>query len=490
MYGDGEDGLVDAHGDPRVRHPDGMSIIDRIHLTAPASQVRPSVQRLPRPRASALIRSDAWILGAFIVAVTLGLWWQHGGIETLLAGGVQTLRGIGQVTGLSAALAALGAIVLTARPRQLERRYGLDRMLAAHRWFGIVTVLAVVLHAVVDTWAWAAGTGTGLVTALGDLLAHQQWMVAALVGTLLFVVIGLTSYRRIKAALSYETWYFVHTLGYLAVLLAFGHQLTLGTDFTSDTLALVWWCGLAIAAVAIILWSRLGGLLVAMTRRFYVVAVSAEADRTRAIHVSGPGLASLRAQGGQFFFLRPLVKGLWWQAHPISVSAAPTTAGLRFTVKELGDDTPALVRLRPGTRVVLEGPYGVFTADQARGSRLVLVAGGVGVGPIRAILEDCHPDQAPIVIVRVHDHADLAHRVELEQLVAARNGTLHVLAGPRAWFAASDPFAAATLAAWIPDLAQRHAFVCGPRSLESAVTTGLRKAGMPTRNIHHEQFGV
>ncbi len=241
---------------------------------------------------------------------------------------------------------------------------------------------------------------------------------------------------------------------------------------------------LAIAA------GRLGDFGRSLTRRFYVSAVSREADGIGAVHVAGPGLQRLRVASGQYFNIRALTPHLWWQAHPYSVSAAPTTAGLRFTVKELGEDSTRFLQVRPGTRLLLEGPYGAFTVDQAQGSAVVLVAGGVGVTPIRALLEDCTPGQRPMVIVRVRSERDLAHRVELERLVASRDGSLHVLAGPRQWFARNDPFAPETLRAWIPDLADRHVFVCGPASLESAVMKGMRRAGVPAKHIHHERFGV
>ena len=121
---------------------------------------------------------------------------------------------------------------------------------------------------------------------------------------------------------------------------------------------------------------------------------------------------------------------------------------------------------------------------------MVLIAGGVGISPIRALLEDCTPQQRPIVIVRVRDEGDVAHRQELERMVEARNGVLHVLAGRREWFTRNDPFSPEILRAAIPDIASRHVFVCGPASLESAVMTGMRKAGVPTSNVHHERFGV
>lgn len=449
-----------------------------------------AVRRLPRPRRSRLLTTDLLAAGGFVLLVTLGLWWQHDGLTALTGGGIGALSAVGQLTGLLAALAALGGLILTSRPRWLERRYGQDQLIAAHRWFGIVTVTAVVVHAIADTWAWGAATGGTIVSGLVDLLANEAWMVAATAATVLFVVIGLSSWRRIRRLIPYETWYFVHLTGYLAVLLGFGHQLTLGSDFVADPLAFWWWTGLFVLTAVVVTWSRLGDLLRSATRRFYVTAVSREATGIGSLHVSGPGLRRLRVAGGQFFNVRALTRDLWWQAHPYSVSAAPTTAGIRFTIKELGEDSSRMLRLEPGTRLMLEGPYGVFTVEQAQGAPVVLVAGGVGISPIRALLEDCGPHQTPIVIVRVHDKADLAHRAELERMVAARNGVLHVLAGPRRLFSRQDPFAPETLRAWILDLPSRHVFVCGPASLESAVMAGMRKAGVPTDHIHHERFGV
>ena len=465
-------------------------------ITSPSTGVtRPSgeppvVRRLPRPRPSGLLTTDLLAVGGFVVAVTLGLWWVHGGVAALVGGGVGTLSTLGQVSGLIAALAALGGLVLTSRPRLLERRYGQDQLLVAHRWFGIVTVLAVVVHAVADTWAWGAASGGTIVSGLVDLLAHESWMVAATASFVIFMSIGLTSWRRLRRRIPYESWYFLHLTGYLAVLLGFGHQLTLGSDVASDPLAFWWWTALFVITALVVVTARLGDLGRSLTRRFYVTAVSREARGIGALHVSGPGLRRLQVASGQFFGVRALTRDLWWQVHPFSVSAAPTTAGMRFTIKDLGEDSARMLALEPGTRLVLEGPYGVFTVEQAAGQPVVLVAGGVGIGPIRALLEDCGAHQTPVVIVRVHDEADVAHRLELERMVAARNGRLVIIAGPRRLFARQDPFAPEALHRLVPDLATRHVFVCGPASLEHAVVASMRKAGVPSGHVHHERFGV
>ncbi|MGV1003576.1 MAG: ferric reductase-like transmembrane domain-containing protein [Candidatus Nanopelagicales bacterium] len=445
---------------------------------------------LPGPPAGRLLGSDLTIISGFIATVTAGLWARSGGVTLLLRGGIDTASAVGQLAGFTAALSALAALILTARPRMIERRFGLDGLIRMHRWFGIVTVVAVVLHAVLDTWVWGNRTGDNLIAAWFDLMANENWTVAASVAAGLFLTLGLTSWKRLKRMLSYETWYFVHLLGYLAVLLGFAHQLTLGSDLAADPVFYWWWVTVFAASAGVIVWSRIGSLVRPLRHRFYVTAITREAPGVGALHLTGPGVASTRAHAGQFFVLRALAPGLWWQAHPFSLSVPPNTAGLRFTIKELGDDTPAYLRLPYGTRVLLEGPYGIFTAQQARGEKVVLIGAGVGVAPLRAILEDCTADQEPIVIVRVHAEQDLVHRAELEALLATRNGQLWVLAGPRAWFARNDPFAPARFLQHIPDLAQRHAFVCGPTALGAIVSGGLRAAGTPTRNIHTESFGA
>ena len=269
-------------------------------------------------------------------------------------------------------------------PRVLERRYGQDQLLAAHRWFGIVTVVTVVVHAVDGH----AGPGARPRAARSS----AAWSTCSPTRR------GWSPPRSARCSCSssgcrpgdgcagcipYETWYFVHLTGYLAVLLGFGHQLTLGADFATDTLRVLVVDGpVRDGRPSLITYARLGDLVRSLTRRFYVTAVSREANGIGSLHVSGPGLRRLRVAGGQFFNVRALTRG------PV-VAGAPLL-GVRGT-----DDGRAalhdqgagrgLVRAccgcDPGTRLVLEGPYGVFTAEQAEGAPVVLVAGGVGISP-------------------------------------------------------------------------------------------------------------
>src|SRR6185503_15122577 len=122
----------------------------------------------------------------------------------------------------------------------------------------------------------------------------------------------------------------------------------------------------------------------------------------------------------------------WWEAHPFSLSAAPGSERLRITVKGVGEYTAALRALRPGTRVIAEGPFGAFTAAARRRRRVLLIAGGVGITPIRALLEDMPATPGDIAVVyRAQRPGDVILRDELDALAATRGAELHYVVGER-----------------------------------------------------------
>ena len=252
------------------------------------------------------------------------MWLGHGGWAEITAGRSGFFVGLAQLTGLYASLLALAGITIAARPAMLERRVGLDRALGWHRRLGGSFTILAVLHTIVSVVAYADVDQIGVVHELGELLTHYRFMVPAAIGTGMLVVIAVSSMRALRRRLSYETWYFIHLNAYFAVALAFGHQLTAGSDLVSDHLARAYWIALHLAVLGVIVWSRIGGLVRSIGRQqLRVDAVVPESPDTVSIYLGGPQVANIRAEAGQFFMLRVLKPGLWWQTHPFSLSAAP-----------------------------------------------------------------------------------------------------------------------------------------------------------------------
>lgn len=424
-----------------------------------------------------------WVVVGFPVIAVL-MWISGGGWELIGSSFEGALTGVGQLAGLASGLAALAGLALAARPLIVERKWGLDHMLGWHRWTGMITVFVLIVHAVALVWAYSLRSAMNPWQELVFLFG-QAWMPAAMVAGALMLLVAGTSWHRIKNSMAYETWYYLHVLGYLAVALALGHVLVMGSDFVDNWAARAWWIGMYVAVAVLIVWSRLRPLLVSLTRPMRVTGVEYLADGAMSVWVAGPALRRMQVSSGQFFSLRFAVPGLWWQSHPYSLSAEPFAEGLRFTFN-LGDDAEQFRKIRLGTRVWLEGPYGRFTAARAEGRKVLLVAGGSGIAPLRAILADLTPDQQPEVLLRVHSPQNAWFLDELDQLVRAKNGRLHLVSGSRTALL-HDPFSPAAFLSTVPDVASRTAFVCGPTGMTRAASRGLGKAGVT--NIFNERYG-
>jgi ferredoxin-NADP reductase len=198
----------------------------------------------------------------------------------------------------------------------------------------------------------------------------------------------------------------------------------------------------------------------------------------------GRQLDKLNAQGGQFFSWRFFQAGHWWLSHPYSLSAAPQEKFLRVTVKNLGDHSAEIQNLKPGTRVFFEGPYGTFVASRASRGHIVLVGGGVGITPLRALMEELDPTKEIDVLFRASKDEDLVLRHELDELADKMGARVHYLVGPRA----KHPMNADYISKFVPAFADSDVYVCGPTPLVDAVRDAARDAGIPKDRFHDEAF--
>lgn len=433
-------------------------------------------------------RRQAVLYGA-TVAVAAGLLlvlWM--GVHVESAGALRARGGkvtfLGQETGLAGGYLLLVMLVLVARFPWLERAAGQDRLVRWHRLLGQWPVYLLCLHAVLITAGYAQGDRVGFLHQFWVLLRSYPDVLAATVALGLIVVAAISSIRAARRRMRYETWWSLHLYLYLALALGFAHQIANGQSFVGHPLARLFWA---------VLWGTTAGavlvfrVLVPVWRSAYhglrVVRVHEEAPGVVSVVCRGRHLDRLGVRGGQFFHWRFLAHGHWWLAHPYSVSALPRSNLLRFTVKDLGDHSAALGRLPIGTRVAIEGPYGAFTRDAA-GARVLLVGAGVGVTPIRSLLEHLDPDVDVTLILRAGAEEELVFRKEFTSLMARRRGRTAVLVGSRRMY----PMGVRQLAELVPDIDERDVYVCGPEAFSERVVESARRLGVPERRIHCEQF--
>jgi len=451
-----------------------------------------------RPAIAPVLPAARWRVRGVDVAVVLaangvliaGMWVRHGGLDQLgsIAG---VSMATGQLTALFGTYLALIQIVLMSRTPWLERRFGRDGLTAAHRWIGFATVWLLVAHGVFTTTGFAIAEGSSVLGEAWTLVTTWDFVLMATVSLALFVAVAVTSVRLARRRLSYESWYGLHLYVYLAVALGFAHQLVVGTDFVDDPVARVYWVGLYVVTIGLLVAFRVGTPIARNLRhRFRVVNVVHESEDVVSIYLGGRELDRFAVRAGQYLVVRFLTDG-WWRAHPYSISAQPNGRWLRLTVKALGDDSARLGDLAVGTRAIIEGPYGNLTADRRASARVTLVAGGIGLTPLRALVEELSAAVPVTLLYRAHDATDLIFRRELDLLAERRGVMVRYLVGPRGArrrVAGDDPLDRASIAAMVPDIADHDVYVCGPPGLMSSVTRTLRSLGVPPNRIHQERF--
>jgi predicted ferric reductase len=445
-----------------------------------------------RPAGRATTRKvTAWIVRLVALAnigIVVWLWLNGGGISAVHDWGT-FYTSAGRITGLLAMDALLIQVLLIARLPFLELIAGFDRLAAWHRLNGKLTLYLILAHVGFITAGYAAMDRISIPAEYLTFLQQYNGMIAATVGTVLLVLVAVTSIVIVRRRLRYETWFLVHFMAYAGIALSWFHQIPSGNEFVTNPLAAAYWTALYVATLLFVILFRAGKpLLRAVWHDLRVAAVVEEGPGVVSLHITGRHVDWLNARAGQFFLWRFLDRERWREAHPFSLSAAPNGRSLRITVKGLGDFTNRMHEIKPGTRVVAEGPFGSFTDEARTRERVALIAGGVGITPIRALLEEMDGNLA--LIYRVVREGDLIFRGELEALARRRHIALHFVTGDHRTLGNEHLLSAAHLRTLLPDIARREVYLCGPPAMMKALERNVRRAGVDRRHIHVDRFAL
>jgi predicted ferric reductase len=447
--------------------------------------------RVPRWWRDASV-SAFWLVLLWVTA----LWVLNGGVQELgtPSGALTTL---GRLTGLIASALLLVQVFLMARVPWFEQAWGQDALARTHRIVGLTSFTLLWAHIVLITLGYAAGTPLGLWGTIVDFVLNYPGMLLAVAGTVALCMVVVTSLKRARRRLRYESWHLIHLYGYLGAGLALPHQLWTGQDFVGSLPATVTWWTLYAVCAAAVLGFRVGLPLVRSLRAgLRVVAVRSEGPGVSSVLVGGPGVARLGVRPGQFFHWRFLDGPGWSRAHPYSLSAAPDGRHLRITAAQVGDGTARLETLRPGTRVLLEGPYGRLHEGVRTQQKVLLLGAGIGITPLRSILEGLDSQTRDVVVVhRAHSSDQLFLAPELSDLAARKGGRYVTVTGPRTpgrhtWLPATAAHLtdAQALTQLVPDVAERDVFLCGAPGWMDAARQAALESGVPADHIHLERF--
>lgn len=437
------------------------------------------------------VRSDLLkVLGWTTVAASIALFLADGGMTRFGSVG-EAMTSIGILAGLTATALMCIMLLLAARIPFVDRTIGHDQALALHSKLGKWTIYGLLAHGVFLITGYALTSHINPVTQFVQLWQDSTDFIWAIVAFVMLAVVGVSSMVVARRKYPYEFWYGIHLTTYLAIIASLPHQFSMSGLFAPGTWQRTYWIGMFLAtAFALLAFRVFLPIITNLEHGLKVSRVVREGSDAVSIEMTGRNLNRLGAHGGQWMNWRFLGSRTWWHSHPFSLSASPTGRTMRVTVRNLGAGTNDLMRLKPGTRVWAEGPYGMFHDAGRSTGPLVLIGAGIGIAPIRALLEEATftPGHAA-VILRASTPKELYLVDEVQTLCRIKGASLTVLVGHRAgnsWVPTSH--AGKRLRSLVPWVDQADVFICGPNPWMDAVLADARSAGVPDKQIHDERF--
>lgn len=440
-----------------------------------------------------LLRDAVQVVGWLSIVTPVAIWLGQGGFSGF-SSAAGAIKALGIVAGLVATASMVLMLWLTARVPLIDRAMGQDRATALHARLGQVTFGGLIAHGLFVLTGYALADRVGIQTEFLSLLGVNDF-VLAIVSIVLLTAVSVSSVVAARKKLPFEVWKGIHLLSYAAVLAGLPHQFTMGDVFAAGPANWYWLAVWGLTFLAILTFRVFRPVFSSIEQAVVVSSVHFETPDTATITMTGRRLGELRASAGQYFHWRFLAPGLWWHQHPLSLSAAPTGTTLRVTVRALGKGTQALLGVKPGTRVAFEGPYGMFS-DAARTSGDVVMVGiGIGITPIRALLEETTFEPGRATVILRASHTDQLYLLdEIETLCRSKGARLYTLVGPRGRTASGETswlpqqYADVRLADICPDIARSDLYVCGPDAAADLVVADAAAAGTPETAVHHERF--
>lgn len=425
--------------------------------------------------------------------IIITFWWFISGKLMLSNPGLTTtLIVLGRITGLLAVYFILIQLLVIGRVKWIEKTFGLDKLSVAHHWLGIAAFLLIILHLLLLLTGYAQIYELTWIEQFLDFINNWEGLLPAAISIILFIVVIVGSITLVKKRTKYENWYYIHLISYLAILLAYGHQLELGFDLKNNHLFAAYWILLYIfTGVNFVFYRFFWQIYLYKKHHFFVSEIKQETNDTISIYIKGDKLNEFSFQAGQFAIFRFLNKGLWWQSHPYSFSDVPEKGYLRITAKNLGDFSSALQNIPIGTKLLIDGPNGIFTEKTRQPDKIILIAGGVGITPIRALTEKLAQDNKNLVLLySVRKANQIIFKQELEDLAKkySANLKIHYIISEEENAHRFKLINEVCITCLVPDISSREAYICGPAGMMVALKKQLINLGINKSKIYYEKF--
>ncbi len=404
-------------------------------------------------------------------------------------------------SGLLATGLLVGAAVVPSRLRSLTRAVGIEAVYGVHRSLGLLVTLMVLVHVIL---VLAANPNS---VTLFDPRQWSQPSKAAIAATVaLILLVGLAGLRG-RVGRRYALWRWTHiVLAAASVVFSALHIWRL-QHLVNDPVLRVAFGLLAAALLGVLSYRWLWRPSLDKRSAYQVREIRAETEDVHTL-VIGPrrprhgfDVSTLAFEPGQFAWIR-VRRSITAEEHPFTITSCPTSeagGSIEFTIRDVGDFTSSVGRLKVGDPVWIDGPHGSFTWDDTVYSRaLVLIAAGVGITPMMSMLRTLahRGDDTPVMLISgAGTETELLFRDELAELTEKLNLTVvEVVSRPSSdWSGRTGRIDRDLLGELLPERTGRRKieyFVCGPPGMVNGVVEALADRNIDPSRVHTELFDM
>lgn len=420
----------------------------------------------------------------FVNLILILVFWWLGSSKILFGGGM--FIALGRLAGLLAEFLILVELVLISRIPFVEKSFGFDKLNKIHRGIGYGLLIGVISHPLFLTIGYASQSHISLFQQFVSFLSGWEDILPALIGLCILIIVGIVSIPKIRWKLKYETWHFVHLFMYLGIGLFLSHQM--GSGDVSHGTALVYWFLINFVVFGgLIAYRFFRPIILYFRHGFYIEKVIKETEDVYSVYIVGKNIEKFKFNEGQYINISFLTKKMW-QPHPFSLSHFWNGKFLRISVKNIGDFTSEIKNIKSGTKVLIDGPLGIFTKESTVKNKYLFIAGGIGITPIMSMTGSLSDKNTDFVLLYANKTiTDVVFKNELENSINIKN-IYYVFSQEKNKEYENGYIDEEKIKRIVPDFKNRDIYICGPGEMMDSLLDIFKKLGVDKRQIHYEKF--
>ena len=389
--------------------------------------------------------------------------------------------------------------IISARPKFIEKHFGMDNLYRFHGVMAGVSLLLGFVHMLVrriyfvpiPPYHWFA---------FYFFLAICVMAVIFLLNTPLRKVKVIETVRRfVDEKIGFKRYYSVlaHNFSMVAATLLFLHVIS-GSASRLSPVSRALHVSIFMIGVVFWLYHQIIRRIQLKQGAFIVEENRQENAMIHALHLKPKRGEIFDYLPGQFAFISVHNGKLSPEPHPYTIASSPSnTDGIEFVIKNSGDYTSQLDRIQRGDEVRVNAPFGIFSHLNHSGEKdLVFVAGGIGITPFLSMLrwmKENDPKRKVVLLWGCRFKEDLIKQDEFAEISAAMpNFKWYPVLSDEPDYEGETGFFDAEklnrLAVTEVDIATTGFYTCGPPIMMKIVDEALQELGVPGKQIHYEKF--